>query len=223
MDNLNAWVSSEGRLCRRDYALLFLAPLAALIGFTWLTWVAAPGFFGGISSSLFVLPWMAFLATADAQNIKRWRDLGSSGAIYKLLRSLVILLPLLALAVEYVLPALMASSGNMGALTYVIGREFGGLSMGPVPLAMLGLTVMAVIGKIAYLAAMPGQRGPNSFGPDPLSGVKLPGFAPAAADEIDDPIKRALAEYQARSARPTAMVAQARPAAGGGGFGKKRV
>jgi uncharacterized membrane protein YhaH (DUF805 family) len=222
MEKLNAWVSSEGRLSRKGYALLFLAPLAVLTVFTWLTWVAAPGFFGGMPSSLFVLPWMAFLATADAQNIKRWRDLGNSAAIYKLMRPLVILVPVLAMVVEYVLPAFMASSGDMSALSYVVAREFGGLSIGPVPLAMLGLTAMTVIGNIAYLAAMPGQRGPNSFGPDPASGAKLPGFASAKTHETDDPIKKALAEYQARSARPSAMITQVRPAPGGG-FGKKRI
>jgi uncharacterized membrane protein YhaH (DUF805 family) len=222
MEKLNAWISSEGRLSRKGYALLFLTPLAALVGFTWLAWIAAPNIFGGTPAALLVLPWMLFLKTADGQNIKRWHDLGSSAAIYKIARPLVVLLPVLAMVVEFVLPGFMATAGDLGALSYVMAREFGGISFGPLPLALLGLTFVGVVGNITYLAAMPGQRGPNSFGPDPLSGVKLPGLAAAKTDEIDDPVKRALAEYQARSARPAAMVTQVRPGPGGG-FGKKRV
>jgi uncharacterized membrane protein YhaH (DUF805 family) len=222
MDKLNAWVSKEGRLSRKGYALLFLAPLAGLVVFTWLALIAGPGAFSAAApAALFVVPWMLFLATADAQNIKRWHDLGSSAAIYKIGRPLVVLLPMLAWAVEAVLPGLMVSAGDLDALSYVMAREFNGITFGPLPMAMLSLTFVAVIGNITYLAAMPGQRGPNSFGPDPLSGAKMPGFAATKADEADDPVKRALAEYQARSARPAAMVTQVRPAPGGG-FGKKR-
>jgi uncharacterized membrane protein YhaH (DUF805 family) len=224
MDKVNAWVSKNGRLSRKGYVLFFVAPLAGLVAFTWLTLIAgAAAINDAIPAALFVLPWMAFLATADAQNIKRWHDLGSTGAIYTLGRPFVILLPITALAVEYLLPGLMASAGDMGALSYVIAREFGGASFGPAPLAMFGLTIVAVIGNIVYLAAMPGQRGPNSFGPDPLFGASVPGFPAAKADDAaDDPVKRALAEYQARSAAPAAMVTHVRPAPSGGGFGKKR-
>jgi uncharacterized membrane protein YhaH (DUF805 family) len=222
MDKLKAWVSSEGRLSQKGYALLFVAPLAGLIGITWLVLMAGLGAINdAIPAALFVLPWMAFLATADAQNIKRWRDLGNSAGPYKLLRPLVIILPLLGVGVEYVLPGLMASAGDMGALSYVIGREFGGPSFGPLPLAMFGLTLAAAIGNIAYLAAIPGQRGPNSFGPDPLSGANLPGIAPPKTGEVDDPVQKALAEYQARSATSARMVTQVRSTPGGG-FGKKR-
>ena len=219
MDKLNAWVSNKGRLSRKGYALLFLAPLAGLVLFTWLMLIGGLGPINAAApATLFVAPWMLFLATADAQNIKRWHDLGSSAAIYKIGRPLVVLLPALAWVVEAVLPGLMVSAGDMDALSYVMAREINGLTFGPLPLAMLGLTLAAVVGNITYLAAMPGQRGPNGFGPDPLSGAILPGFA---ADEADDPVKRALAEYQARSARPAAMVTQVRSTPGGG-FGKKR-
>jgi uncharacterized membrane protein YhaH (DUF805 family) len=222
MDKLNAWVSSNGRLSRKGYALLFLAPLAGLVAFTWLLLMAGPNvIYDAIPAAMFVVPWMAFVATADAQNIKRWHDLGNSGGLYKLLRPFVIILPLLGVAVEYLLPGLMASAGDMGALSYVIGREFGGPAFGPLPLAMFGLTLAAVIGNVAYLAVMPGQRGPNSFGPDPQSAAAVPGFAAAKTDENDDPVKRALAEYKARSARPAAMVTQVRSPPGGG-FGRKR-
>lgn len=222
MDKLNAWVSNKGRLSRKGYALLFLAPLAALIVITWLMFIAGPrALNSAIPAALFVLPWMAFLATADAQNIKRWHDLGSSAAIYKMGRPFVILLPALAWTVEAVVPGLMVSAGDMSALSYVMAREFNGITFGPLPLALFGLTIAAVIGNITYLASIPGQRGPNSFGPDPLSAATLPGLAAAKTDEIDDPIKRALADYQTRSARPAAMVTQVRPTPGGG-FGKKR-
>jgi uncharacterized membrane protein YhaH (DUF805 family) len=223
MDSLNAWVSNKGRLSRKGYALLFLAPLAGLLVFTWLAWTVGPGpLSSALPAALFMAPWMLFLATADAQNIKRWHDLGSSAGIYKIGRSLVVLLPALAWTVEAVLPGLMVSAGDMDALSYVMAREFNGITFGPLPMAMLGLTFVAIIGNITYLAAMPGQSGPNSFGPDPLSGAAVPGFGAAKTDETDDPVKRALADYQARSAAPAAMVRQVRPTPPGGGFGKKR-
>ena len=105
MDKLNAWVSSEGRISRKSYIQFFVAPFAALIAFTWLTWVAAPDLFGGMPAALFTLPWLAFLATADAQNIKRWHDLGVSGALYKFARPLIVLLPVGAMVLQFILRA----------------------------------------------------------------------------------------------------------------------
>ncbi|MDP3495758.1 MAG: DUF805 domain-containing protein [Hyphomonadaceae bacterium] len=225
MDKLNAWVSSEGRLSRKGYLQLFVAPFAALILFTWLAWVAAPDLFGGMPAALFTLPWLAFLATADAQNIKRWHDLGVSGALYKFARPFVVLLPVGAMVLQFILPSFMAMSGDYGALAFLISQDLGGWHFGPAPMAMFAVTIVGVIGNIAWLSAMPGQSGPNSFGPDPMSGVQLPGISAAApADANNDPVKRALADYQARlaqQARPAAMVTQVRPAPGGA-FGRKR-
>jgi len=226
MDKLNAWVSSEGRISRKSYIQFFVVPFAALIAFTWLTWVAAPDLFGGMPAALFTLPWLAFLATADAQNIKRWHDLGVSGALYKFARPLIVLLPVGAMVLQFILPSFMAMSGDYGALAFLIGQDLGGWRFGPVPMTMFAVTIVGVIGNIAWLSAMPGQRGPNSFGPDPMAGAQVPGLTTAQqADANDDPVKRALADYQARLAKQAkpaaAMVTQVRPAPGGT-FGRKR-
>lgn len=227
MRTLNAWVSSEGRLSRKGYIQFFVAPLVALSLFTWLTWVAAPDLFGGMPAVFFTLPWMLFLATSDAQNIKRWHDLGVSGALYKLARPFIVILPFGAMVLQFILPSFMAMSGDYGALAFLIGQDLGGWHFGPVPMSMFAITIIGVVGNIAWLAGMPGKSGPNEFGPDPLGGAHVPGFsATAAADGDNDPVKRALAEYQARQvqqAKPAAaMITQVRPAPGSS-FGRKRV
>ena len=117
-------------------------------------------------------------------------------------------------------------SGDYGALAFLIGQDLGGWRFGPVPMTMFAVTIVGVIGNIAWLSAMPGQRGPNSFGPDPMAGAQVPGLTTAQqADANDDPVKRALADYQARLAKQAkpaaAMVTQVRPAPGGT-FGRKR-
>ena len=217
---MKALLSSEGRLSRNGYLKFFVAPLVGLIAFTWLTWVAAPDLFGGMPAMVFTVPWMLFLATADALNIRRWHDLGVSGSLYRLARPFVVMLPAGAMFVQFILPSLMASTGDYNALAFLIGQDLGGWSIQPVPLALLGLTLVGVIGNVAYLSAMPGQKGPNDHGPDPDGGVSV--FAPgdAAQSEENDPVKRALAEYQARHA--AAMVKQVRPAPQGSAFGKRR-
>lgn len=223
-------VSSEGRLSRSGYLKFFVAPLAALITVTGVPFMMAPETVTGPASIVFSLAWVVFASVADALNIRRWHDLGLSGAIYKLGRPFVMLLPLGAFALQFLVPATKASSGDMGALAFLIGQDLGGWTWQPVPLAMLGITFVGVIGNVAYLAIMPGQKGPNVHGPDPESGASV--FAPGEAfaqAEGDDPVKRALAAYQAQQAkaaqatRPAAaMVTPMRPAPSGGGFGKRR-
>ncbi|MFT3722397.1 MAG: DUF805 domain-containing protein [Hyphomonadaceae bacterium] len=226
MDMLNRFISSEGRISRRTYVLTFLIPFVALLGLSALVFTLPFKMTGALPSSAAILPWMAFLATADAQNIKRWHDLGDPGRIYKLLRPGVVLLPVLAFALQFMFPAVAASFGDMDSLLFMVSQDLGGVTLGPVPLVLLGVTAVGVLGNVAWLSITPGQSGPNDHGPDPLGVSGVPGFGgakPAAGD--DDPVKRHLAEYQARQAqqaRPApAMVTQVR-AAPGGTFGRKQ-
>jgi uncharacterized membrane protein YhaH (DUF805 family) len=221
LDLFNRFVSSEGRISRRTYVMVFVAPFAALLAFTWLVMFVAPPITDALPVAAFNLPWIVFLATADAQNMKRYHDLGVSGALYKAFRPLVVVLPVLALVVQFILPSFMAMSGDMDALFFLIRQDLGGFSFGPLPLALFGITLAGVVLNIGYLSAMPGQSGPNMYGPDPSSNTQIPGMATAQAGEDDDPVKRALARYQAQQSRP-AMVTPVRPGPAGAGFGRKR-
>lgn len=217
-------MSSEGRLSRKGYIQFFLAPLAALSFLTWLTWIAAPDWFGGMPAMLFALPWVIFFASADALNIKRWHDLGVSGALYRLARPFLVLLPVGAMALQFILPSFMAMSGDYSALAFLIDQDLGGWSFGPMPTTMLGITIVGTVANIAWLSAMPGQRSPNTFGPDPLTDAQsVPGMG--GASQTDEAHDRALVDYKARQAQQVrhavAMVTQARPALGGT-FGRKR-
>ena len=226
MEALKTWTSSEGRLSRKGYALCFLLPGAGLIVFTWLVMAAAPDLFGDMPAVLFVAPWLAFLFTTDAQNIKRYHDIGNSGRLYKILRPLVIVLPLLALLFQFILPAHMAMAGDVEALGYLIGQDLNGWQLGPIPAVMIVLTLLGMVMNVVYLSIMPGKNGPNDYGPDPLSGVSLPGVmaAPAAGGD-NDPVKRALAEYQARQALAAKRPRGVAPASGSApaAFGRKRI
>ncbi len=208
------------------YLKTFVAPFALLLGLTALVFTLPTKMTGALPSSAVILPWVAFLATADAQNIKRWHDLGDPGRLYTLLRPGVVLLPVAALALQFIFPALAASFGDMDSLMFMVGQDLGGVKFGAIPLALFSVTALGVLGNVTWLSITPGQSGPNDHGPDPLGVSGMPGFGgakPAAAGD-DDPVKRALADYQARQAqqaRPAAMVTQVR-AAPGGTFGRKR-
>ncbi|RYG28719.1 MAG: DUF805 domain-containing protein [Burkholderiales bacterium] len=223
----NTLVSSEGRLSRNGYLQVFVAPLVGLAIATWAAFTLAPDLFlSGPAAMVFALGWVLFLSVADALNIRRWHDLGVSGSLYRLARPFVVILPIAAFGVQFLLPSLMASTGDYHALAFLIGQDLGGWSIQPVPLALLGITLVGVIGNVAYLAAMPGQKGPNDHGPDPQSGASVFATGDGAQNDESDPVKRALAEYQARQAKhakPAAtMVTQVRPAPAGGAFGKRR-
>lgn len=223
MNAFNSWKSGEGRLSQKGYALYFLAPGAALIVATWLAFTFAPGLLGGSGAMILAVPWVLFLTLTDGQNIRRYHDIGHSGRLYRLLRPLVVVLPLLALFLNFVLPAHMAMAGDMQALAYMIGQDLNGFSFGPIPMALFGLTLAGMIYNVVYLAVMPGMQGPNDHGPDPRSGVSLPGFAKAETVEADDPVKRALAQYQAQQQKPAApMVTPMRNGPAGASFGRKR-
>ena len=223
----HALMSSEGRLSRSGYLQLFVAPFVGLGVATWAAFALAPDLVSGPASIVFSLGWVVFLSVADALNIRRWHDLGVSGSIYRLARPFVVMLPAGALALQFLLPSFMASTGDYGALAFLIGQDLGGWSLQPVPLAMIGIAVVGVIGNVAYLSAMPGQKGANEHGPDPETGASM--FAQderERAEADNDPVKRALAEYQSRQAKSVAkaapaMVTQVRPAPTGT-FGRKR-
>ncbi len=223
MNFLKDWTSGEGRLSQKGYALYFLAPGAALIGATWLAFAFAPGLFGSSGAIVLIAPWMLFLAITDGQNIRRYHDIGNSGRLYRLLRPLVVVLPLLALFLNFVLPAHMAMAGDMQALVYMMGQDMNGFSFGPIPMALFGLTLAGMIYNVGYLAAMPGMQGPNDYGPDPRSGANLPGIMKPAATEADDRVERALAQYQAQQNKPaTPMIKPMRNGPAGASFGRKR-
>ena len=224
MNSLKDWTSGEGRLSQQGYALYFLTPGVALIVVTWLVLAFAPSLLGSSGSIMLIAPWMLFLAITDGQNIRRYHDIGHSGRLYRLLRPLVVVLPLLALFLNFVLPAHMAMAGDLQALVYMMGQDMNGFSLGPIAMGLFGITLAGMVYNVGYLTAMPGMAGPNDYGPDPRSGVKLPGLAKLAATDADDPVKRALAQYQAQQQKPAAtMVTPMRNGPAGASFGRKRI
>ncbi len=228
-----------GRCSQSSYLTGFTLPFIVLLGVSWLVLFGAPGLLGTPGYYAVALGWTYLLATGDAYNVRRWRDLGNSGALYKLLRPGVVLLPVLAIALQFVIPAQLASAGDMEALAFMMSMEFGGFRLQPVPTTLLAITVIGVTGNVIYLSLMPGTIGPNAFGEDPRSGgIPVKSLMPsgnAQADTAGDPVERALREYRERSAQAAAPVAAralasqkaaARPSAirptGGAVFGKKR-
>jgi uncharacterized membrane protein YhaH (DUF805 family) len=227
---LRPFTTRAGRVSQSSYILGFVLPFIVLLGLTGLMFAGALGVLGPPGMYVVALGWTVLMATGDAQNIRRWNDLGSSGVLYRVLRPGLVLLPVLALVLQFVLPAHMAMAGDMAALSFMIGMEFGGVAWQPVPLALLAITLVGAAGNVLYLAITPGQQGPNAYGPDP-HGDPMPALGGPKPGETagaeDDPVKRALADYQARQREAVkSQVAPARaagtPAAPAGAFGKKR-
>jgi uncharacterized membrane protein YhaH (DUF805 family) len=225
MKLLQGRVSTEGRLSQHAYVLCFTLPFIVTLALS-VSMFAMPNLFaamGPFGIYGVALGWLLLMALGDALNIKRYHDLGHSGRLYRLCRPGIVVLPLLAFALDFFIPAQMASMGNPEAVIFMIGEAMSP-TMHPVAIALLGLTVTGVAGNVAYLSLMPGQQGPNEHGPSPNSASAPGALQPArgAAAEVD-PVKRALADYKAREAaasRPAASTA--RPTTGGATFGKKR-
>jgi uncharacterized membrane protein YhaH (DUF805 family) len=220
---LDNWISRDGRLSQRGYVLAFMLPFTATAAVTWASLAGKAGELSAPLLQMCSVAWVLLLAVGDALNIRRYHDLGHSGRLYRLCRPGLVVLPLLAFILHFFIPTQMASAGDLGALAYLIGLQFDP-SIGPVPLALLVLTFAGVGLNVAYLSLMPGQTGPNAHGPDPRDAAALPdpGAMSGTADAgDDDPVKRALAEYQSGLAKSkTAPVASpARPAVS---FGKRR-
>lgn len=232
----NHRMSTEGRLSQRAYVLCFTLPFLATLAlsaamFTSPNLFAALGPFGvhGVA-----LGWLLLMALGDALNIKRYHDLGHSGRLYRLCRPGIVVLPLLAFALDFFIPAQMASLGDAEMQVHMISEALSP-TMHPVAIALLGLTVAGVAINVGYLSLMPGQPGANEHGPSPAGGANLfSGLAPESkvaagqATSGDDPVKRALADYQARQAQAAkpASASSGRPAIsqtqGAASFGKKR-
>lgn len=228
--------SHEGRLSRQGYILGFAVPF---LGVTALSSASFTGMIGEAASIVLqacALGWTVLLAFGDAMNIRRYHDIGNSGRLYRLCRPGIVILPLLAFAIQFLIPAQMASVGDLSALAFLMNQEMSP-SMGLAPTVLLGITFAGVAINLIYLSLTPGQPGPNPYGPDPNNGVAaVPGAVVTPkrneVDGDDDPVKRALAAYKREQAAPQqAHVQAARPAAaprvagpaGPGSFGKKRV
>jgi uncharacterized membrane protein YhaH (DUF805 family) len=221
------FASHEGRLSQQGYVLAFVLPFGAVAGLGWLSLTGALGEMSSLALQSCALGLTFVMAFGDALNVRRYHDLGNSGRLYRLCRPGIVVLPLLAFALHFLIPAQMASAGDLAALSYLINQEFAP-SIGPVPLALLGLTFFGVVANLAYLSLMPGQAGPNEFGPDPRGGSAIPGSRPPVSgpnEKDDDPVQRALAEYQKQRATPPQAARVAAPVgrtAAAGAFGKKR-
>lgn len=222
-----------GRMPQSAYILGFVLPLVVVLGLTWFVFVGFPGLLGMAGHVVVALGWTVLMGIGDACNIRRWNDLGSSAALYKLLRLGLVLLPLLAFTLQFLVPAHLAMAGDVESLVFLMGMEFGGFTLQPAPLALLAITLVVGLANVIYLSVAPGQQGANAYGPDPHGDPLVPGAATASrssADEGDDPVKRALAEYNRQRTAPAP--AQTQPvmrSSGGpvraptpGAFGKKR-
>lgn len=217
----------EGRLSQQAYVLMFTLPFGATLALT-ASMFTNPKLFaalGVVGIYGVAFGWLLLMALGDALNIKRYHDLGHSGRLYRLCRPGVVVLPLLAFVLDFFIPAQMASVGDIEATMHLI-NEAVAPTLDPVPFALLAITVGGVAMNVLYLSLMPGQRGPNDYGPSPTGAVAVPG-APAGASgasDENDPVKRALADYQARQAAAvrSAPVSNTKGTAPAGTFGKKR-
>jgi len=97
-------------------------------------------------------------------NIRRYHDLGHSGRLYRLCRPGIVLLPLIAFALQFLIPAQMASAGDLGALAYLMNQEVAP-SMGLAPSVLPGITFTGVAINLIYLSLMPGQLRPERLWP----------------------------------------------------------
>jgi uncharacterized membrane protein YhaH (DUF805 family) len=221
--------SPEGRLSQQGYIVGFAAPFIAVSVVSSASFTGMIGPAGSMVLQVCALGCTLLLAFGDAMNIRRYHDLGHSGRLYRLCRPGIVLLPLIAFALQFLIPAQMASAGDLGALAYLMNQEVAP-SMGLAPSVLLGITFTGVAINLIYLSLMPGQSGPNAYGPDPNNGIgAMPGIdAPARRDVApeDDPVKRALADYEARRVAQSQQAARAATPAGRaaapGAFGKKR-
>jgi uncharacterized membrane protein YhaH (DUF805 family) len=228
---LKKLIPTDGRFSRRAYVLCFVLPGAALLAATYAAFTVAPQILSSPISPAISIGWMAYLTTMDAQNIRRYHDLGNSGALYTLLRPLLVVLPLLAFAIQFLIPAQLATMGDMGALAFLMRQEFA-FHLSPIPFLILALWFVGLVSNIAYLACMPGTPGPNSYGPSPGGGGSgIPGAGASAIPGSPtpttggDPVERTLAEYRASLAQRAAQAQTARTTAAAtprAAFGKKR-
>ena len=219
----------EGRLSQQDYIVSFALPFIAVTIASSASLTGMIGEAGSLVMQACALGCTVLLAFGDAMNIRRYHDLGHSGRLYRLCRPGIVLLPLIAFALQFLIPAQMASAGDLSALAFLMNQEVAP-SMGLAPSVLLGITFAGVTLNLAYLSLMPGQAGPNAYGPDPNNGIAaMPGVVPTPRSDVapdNDPVKRALAEYEKQRAAQAQQAARAPTpvgrAAAPGAFGKKR-
>ena len=222
----------EGRLSQQGYIYSFALPFIAV---TLASSASFTGMFGDVGAMVMqvcALGCTLLLAFGDAMNIRRYHDLGHSGRLYRLCRPGIVILPVLAFVLQFLIPAQMATAGDLSALAFLMNQEVAP-SMGLAPSVLLGVTFAGVTLNLAYLSLTPGQAGPNAYGPDPNNGIAaMPGVIPTTRSDVapeNDPVKRALAEYekqrtaQAQQAvRPAAPSSRTGAPGAPGAFGKKR-
>ncbi|MEQ1782815.1 MAG: DUF805 domain-containing protein [Hyphomonadaceae bacterium] len=222
----------EGRLSQQGYIFSFALPFIAVTVASSASLTGMMGAAGSLVMQVCALGCTVLLAFGDAMNIRRYHDLGHSGRLYRLCRPGIVILPVLAFVLQFLIPAQMATAGDLGALAYLMNQEVAP-SMGLAPSVLLAITFAGVTLNLAYLSLMPGQAGPNAYGPDPNNGIAaMPGVIPTPRSDVasdNDPVKRALAEYEKQRAaqaqqatRPATPSARAGASGATGAFGKKR-
>ena len=219
----------EGRLSQQGYIVGFVLPFIAVTLASSASFTGMMGEAGSLVMQVCALGCTVLLAFGDAMNIRRYHDLGYSGRLYRLCRPGIVILPVLAFVLQFLVPAQMATAGDLGALASLMNQEVAP-SMGLAPTALLAITFAGVTLNLAYLSLMPGQAGPNAYGPDPNNGIgAMPGVIPATGSDAapeNDPVKRALAEYEKQRVAQAQQAARAATPAGRtaapGTFGKKR-
>ena len=221
--------SPEGRLGQQGYIVGFAAPFIAVTVVSSASFTGMIGAAGSMVLQVCALGCTVLLMFGDAMNVRRYHDLGYSGRLYRLCRPGIVLLPLIAFTLQFLIPAQMASAGDLGSLALLMNQEVAP-SMGLAPSVLLGVTFAGVAINLIYLSLMPGQSGPNAYGPDPNNGIgAMPGVIPSTRGDVaseDDPVKRALADYEKQRAAQAQQAARATAPAGRaaapGAFGKKR-
>lgn len=217
---------AAGRVSRQTYVLGFVLPTVVTFALGWAGITGAVGEFSQNLVMLSALGWTALFAYGDALNIARWHDIGHSGAIYRLARPFLIGLPILAFVLDFLLPAQMASLGDMPSMAHMIGKAMQP-SIGVIPMALLVLTGAGALLNVLYLSFVAGQATSNTYGPPTEGGRSMPGASDdAGASSADDAVARALADYQRRqtaAAAPAAPGAKpSPPSAAPTGFGKRK-
>lgn len=225
-------VSPEGRIGRQTYVLGFALPLVALV---LLTWASLTGLCGGLASPVLMaaaLGWTLLFAFGDAMNLRRYHDIGRKGQAYRLARPFLVVLPLIAFALNFLIPAQMASAGDLEAIMHLVDQSLAP-TLAPIPAALLAVTAAGLLVNVAYLSVTPGETGSNDWGPPPSgpgssagggsflssSGRRLDA-EPAGGE--DDPVARALADYRRPEAEAARATTARAPAAAPAGFGKRR-
>ncbi len=117
---------------------------------------------------LLAIGWTVLMATGDAHNIRRWQRSWQFGRDVRMLRPGVVLLPVLAFVLQFIVPAQLASAGDMESLAFMIGHGVRRRGVAAGAAGAAGDHGCAASSAMSiYLSLMPGQQGQNAYGPDP--------------------------------------------------------